>query len=143
MSTSWDWPNLSTEPTCTQQQVESFVRATAGGYGKYVETAAGQVRFRQQDSAGFKSLDSVSEPNSLGYGRIEFVRNSKDSANDQPKHYIRVPAQSNASMILYFVENVWKIPRPKLLIGRTHVVMIIFFDLNHIFGLPRFDLTSL
>ena len=109
------------EPPASRDQVEAFVRATAGGFGSYVESSLGQVRFRQQDTAGSVSFDDI--PGSLGklgYGRIDFVGNSKDAKDspyDQPKHYIRVPAQSNASMILHFVENVWKISRPKLIIG--------------------------
>ena len=43
---------------------------------------------------------------------VEFVGNNKEFNQKQPRHYIRVPKNTDPQLILYFVENVWKIPRP-------------------------------
>ena len=89
---------------------EDFVRATGGGKGAYhllpkgAESEKKKI-FRQQD---------WSQGASLGYGRISFAA----PAND-PKLYLRIPHTADSNMVLHFVESVWNLPRPKLLVGIT------------------------
>lgn len=110
----------------TEDEIESFVRATGGGrgnyendpkYGKHDNSKASILYFQQADNSG--------KPEGcpgLGYGRIKFLRSSGD-----PKPYIRVPWNSkkdsslstNPQLLLHFVETVWGLPRPKLLVSVT------------------------
>ena len=89
---------------------EDFVRATGGGKGTYHPLPKGAESekkkiFRQQE---------WSQGASLGYGRISFAA----TAND-PKLYLRIPHTADSNMVLHFVESVWNLPRPKLLVGIT------------------------
>ncbi len=101
--------------------VEPFVRATGGGRGRYdfepskSESSKSHLYFHQIES-------SATPPDGygLGFGRIRFTQ-----AGDL-KPYIRVPWSSKKDkvstdprLLLHFVETVWGLPRPKLLVSVT------------------------
>ena len=101
--------------------LESFVHSTGGGFGEY--RCEDELRFEKKKSRKYifhqyqltqnlKSKDYY-DPGT-GFGRISFP-----DAPTLPKVYLRVPDQSDPKMLLYFVENVWNLPRPKLVIGIT------------------------
>lgn len=104
---------------------KSFVLATGGGIGQFENQDEGRQNdkvsaFRQQSNA-------MSGSNCLGFGRIKFAD------QDLPANYVRVPwklkstGQSSGidifhthpQMLLYYVENVWNLQRPRILISIT------------------------
>jgi transient receptor potential cation channel subfamily M protein 2 len=111
-----------------EKEVEYFVWATGGGKVK-IEFDSDRKRnchcgwktiaTRELDApTSFKNLGDTD----LGFGRIEFA--------DQAGHlmpYLRIPFKDDratnfpaiAMSSLYYVENVWELPRPKLLISVT------------------------
>ena len=87
---------------------KTFVRATGGGLGSYVADA----------KKGGKFFNQISKCTShqgfgLGFGRIRF---HKDNGL---KPYVRVPSNTDEHKMLYFIENVWGLPRPSLLFSIT------------------------
>jgi hypothetical protein len=110
-----------------EKEIESFVRATGGGRGKYeADPKYGKQESSKHSTQYFQQDDKSKKPEGspgLGYGRIKFLRSSGD-----PKPYIRVPWNSkkecnalstNPQLLLHFVETVWGLPRPKLLVSVT------------------------
>jgi hypothetical protein len=104
----------------TLNEVQDFIRATGGGEGCY-ETD-GEIKFFNQ-SAKCKRPKGFHEKQGLGFGRIKFKQ------DPDPKPYIRVPWNSNDSkqptksicpgLLLHFVETVWGLQRPNLLVSIT------------------------
>ena len=104
--------------------VASFVRATGGGEGSF-ENQFDQIRtvgktyrfFNQKEKC--KRPEGVFEDFGLGFGRIKFHE------NNDPKPYVRVPWQNDESfsthheMLLHFVENVWGLELPNLVVSIT------------------------
>ena len=123
----------------TEHMVENFVRATGGGKGRYAENTDLLPLSKSVNSKGetfefFHQTEKCKSPSGvkgLGFGRIEF---SKAAAGD-PKPFVRVPFQqggvvsssgametsisSDPRLILHFVETVWNLTRPKLLVSIT------------------------
>jgi hypothetical protein len=97
-----------------RREVQEFVNATGGGMGKI-----SNGYFRQS-----KPTKSEIPEFQLGFGRIKFPH------LEQPACYVKVPwkypragsedtTSAHPQMLLHFVENVWNLPRPKLLISIT------------------------
>ena len=113
----------------TPEVIEAFVRATGGGRGKY---EADPSKHNKGDGSRppvlyFQQSEKSRMPEGcpgLGYGRIKFLRSSGD-----PKPYIRVPwnpkhgdstrLSTDPRLLLHFVETVWSLQRPKLLVSVT------------------------
>ena len=112
--------------------VENFVRAAGGGKGYYWSPQEGSSKTKQ---LYFNQTEPCSLPKTLnvfglGFGRIEFQEDS-----DDPKPYLRVPwtkrkgfiigeeahgkISTDYRLLLYFVERVWGLARPKLVISIT------------------------
>ena len=105
-----------------------FVEATGGGRGEYIQE---EDKLKPQ----FNQHEWCSGRRQMGFGRISFSKhkpenvdaNSSFEADYSPsaftrsksRLYIRVPGNSDPNHLLYFMENVWKLPQPKLLIGIT------------------------
>jgi hypothetical protein len=104
---------------------KSFVLATGGGSGQYdcqnTEDHRNKVDvFRQQGNA-------ISGNDCLGFGRVKFPD------QDLPANYVRVPWKlkstgqsigidvfhTHPQLLLYYVENVWNLQRPRILISIT------------------------
>jgi hypothetical protein len=92
--------------------LHDFLKSTGGGFGEYEDRAKDGKR--QGTHGGlFRQYEWCSSPkHGLGFGRISFP-------SVKPTLYLRVPHESDPDMLMYFVENVWNVPRPKLLIGIT------------------------
>ena len=97
-----------------------FVKATGGGKGVYEPLTHGartrKIFYQQElceDLSG-KNAGDEKNPRGLGFGRISFTSSSND-----PKLYLRIPHTSSPKDVLHFVETVWNLPRPKLLVGIT------------------------
>jgi hypothetical protein len=98
--------------------VKTFVLATGGGEGYYEEPplGIGLKTFHQ-------NTDAASGNNCLGFGRLRFPK------QDLPANYIRVPWKMKTSgpnlchthpqVLLYYMENVWNLQRPRMLISIT------------------------
>ena len=116
------------DPTDTDY-VESFVRATGGGKGSF-DTQVDQDRQAGKIYKFFNQKEKCKLPEGnkyfgdckafgLGFGRIKFRQ------NNDPKPYIRVPWQNDDrfknyhEMLLYFVENVWGLELPNLVVSIT------------------------
>ena len=115
----------------------SFVKTTGGGCGEYCPERRAEDKshvnhrnrvryvFRQHQLTErcFNNQGNTSElstrreksenDSGVGFGRISF----HDAPASLAKHYIRVPNTSDPQMLMYFVENVWSLPRPKLVIS--------------------------
>jgi hypothetical protein len=108
--------------TLTKEQVETFVRAVGGGRGNY-ESDPGKTE-SSNPPVYFHQIDRCITPKTgygLGFGKIRFTRAAGDL-----KPYIRVPWSSKKDristdprLLLHFVETVWGLPRPKLLVSVT------------------------
>ena len=130
-----------------EKSLYSFIKATGGGLVTLSEEEAGDSKkvFHQiQKSASLPDL--VEQPNSegenkipsedtlragiLGFGRVQFPD------NNNPSLYLRIPwkhktldgLSSHPQALIYFIENVWRLPRPKLLISVTGGALD--FDMN-------------
>ena len=79
---------------------------------------------KENGSVGIEQADTMDSGGILGYGRILFPESST------PALYLRVPwnrkdtsgpdvISTHPQALLYFIENVWKLPRPRLLISVT------------------------
>jgi hypothetical protein len=111
-------------------EVESFVWATGGGKTVRIRDTPGRVtrhsawdNIKDKKARASKCISFGSK--TLGFGRIEFV--------GQEGHllpYVRIPWSESttpgsaelspiAMAALCYVENVWELPRPKLLISVT------------------------
>jgi hypothetical protein len=103
--------------------VSSFVLATGGGHGYFDDEHTGE-----DTAGGFHQIsNSNSKLNCLGFGRIRFA------GEDLPASYVRVPWRMKVSdpdsdldvyhthpqLLLYHVENVWNLQRPRILISIT------------------------
>jgi hypothetical protein len=97
-----------------RQEVHDFVHATGGGMGRF-----SNGHFRQS-----KPAKSEIPELQLAFGRIKFPH------SEQPACYVKVPwkfpkaeseetISAHPQVLLHFVENVWKLSRPKLLISIT------------------------
>jgi hypothetical protein len=107
------------EPTGpTEKEVENFIRATGGGKGCYVSDSD------DKDIEFFNQTERCKLPDpekqGLGFGRIRFTQ------DPDPKPYIRVPWNPNKPelstdprLLLHFVESVWGLQRPNLLVSIT------------------------
>jgi hypothetical protein len=125
-----DFTRYSQE-TDVEDDVEYFVWATGGGKVElYMDPirkvtchrAWRKIATREQDApTRFKSLGQ----RDLGFGRIEF-----SGQEGQLMPYLRIPFKddhscrstkpsASAMAALYYVENVWELKRPKLLISVT------------------------
>ena len=101
-----------------QAYVGTFVHATGGGEGYYEDPPSGfgAKTFHQ-------NTDALSGNNCLGFGRLRFPK------QDLPANYIRVPWKMKTSgpelchthpqVLLYYIENVWNLQRPRMLISIT------------------------
>ena len=107
--------------TLSKEQVEPFVWATGGGKGKY-ESDPSKPENSNPPLYFHQIQNSATPPDGygLGFGRIRFTQ-----AGDL-KPYIRVPWSSKKGkistdprLLLHFVETVWDLPRPKLLVSVT------------------------
>ena len=85
-----------------------FIRATGGGSGRYNKNSKGQ---RNDDKIFDQKEHCCSD---CGFGRLSF-----NPADDDFKLYIRIPHKSDPKMVLYFIQTVWNLPSPKLIIGIT------------------------
>ena len=99
----------------------TFVRATGGGEGNYepsnnkkraAQCGPKAVRFCQVERC--KEVQVAGRTQGLGFGRISF-----DFAPLDPKLYLRIPKESDPKMAILFVETVWNLPRPKLVMNIT------------------------
>ena len=111
------------------EQVDGFFRATGGGKGKYVASEESSSHVKSETAkvnvSYFHQADKCKSPEGvkgLGFGRIEFPK----AAAGDPKPYVRVPVKSSLSsvssdprLVLHFVETVWNLSRPKLLVSIT------------------------
>lgn len=145
MDLKWDGgkrkPQWKPFSSADENALFSFVKATGGGRVKLIEQEGTDRRriFHQLersfsspdkdepiDSSGKEveaKIQNEIKPKSgiLGYGRIEFP----DS--NHPSLYVRVPwrhknldgLSSHPQALMYFIENVWLLPRPRLLISVT------------------------
>ena len=113
---------------CSEREVECFVRSTGGGKGRIVKSNG---RFHQTVLASSQTGPNKNRGMRLGFGRVAFPE------SDHSACYLRVPwnikdgdsiLTSHPSMLLYFVENVWNLPRPRLLISITGGAMN--FEMN-------------
>ena len=97
-----------------EKDVVDFVYSSGGGRGKFLEGRFRQEQLAKSPVAGMH----------LGFGRISFPQ------LDTSTPYIKVPwnypgdapgekISTHPQALLHFVENVWKLPRPKLLISIT------------------------
>jgi hypothetical protein len=105
-----------------EKQVEDFVKATGGGSGSYTEeTSYGQNAnelkiFNQEGACEAEGLKATQ---GLGFGRIKFCQ------DDEPKPYVRVPwsngegVSTPCDLLLHFVEHVWALERPNLIVSIT------------------------
>ena len=101
-----------------QAYIRTFVYATGGGEGYYEDPASGigAKTFHQNTNA-------MSGHNCLGFGRLRFPK------QDLPASYIRVPwkmktggtelCHTHPQVLLYYMENVWNLQRPRMLISIT------------------------
>jgi hypothetical protein len=106
------------EDDVLQTYVSTFVHATGGGEGYYEDQASGigSKIFNQ-------TADAVSGNDCLGFGRLRFPK------QDLPANYIRVPWKmktpgaevfhTHPQVLLYYIENVWNLQRPRMLISIT------------------------
>ena len=86
---------------------KSFIRATGGGIGSYQDGKKGNRIFNQVSKCtSYKGFG-------LGFGRVRFQN------DDEPKPFIRIPSNTDEEKLLYFIENVWELPRPSLLFSIT------------------------
>ena len=115
---------------CTEDEIESFVRATGGGWGKYEPDSPKHSNKHDKSKSSilyFQQSDKSIKPqgcHGLGYGRIRFPHSSGD-----PKPYIRVPwnpqkgdtsrITTDPRLLLHFVNAVWNLERPRLLVSVT------------------------
>ena len=120
-----------------------FVEATGGGRGEYIdEIDQSKLLFNQHEwcsgrrQMGFGRISfSKSKPENVD-ANSSFSKSNETTPNvdansstagstpraftrSKSRLYIRVPGNSNPNHLLYFMENVWKLPQPKLLIGIT------------------------
>jgi hypothetical protein len=98
-------PNINTD------ELKEFVKSTGGGSGKYEQCNNSRIKDGEQQGSSFRQYEWCTS-SKLGFGRISFP-------SVEPKLYLRVPDNSNPDMLVHFVEHVWNIPRPKLLLGVT------------------------
>jgi hypothetical protein len=97
--------------TKTCIDIQEFVRSTGGGHGEYIQSKNSRIKDEEQKVKLFHQYEWCASQK-LGFGRISFP-------TVEPKLYLRVPHNSDPDMLVHFVENVWNISRPKLLIGIT------------------------
>jgi hypothetical protein len=100
---------------------KTFVKATGGGYGEYLslDDTVDDTKDKTQFIFHQYQLTQVHKQPSkhdtgIGFGRISF-----QSAPSVPKLYLRVPIETDPDMLLDFMDMVWNLPRPKLIIGIT------------------------
>jgi hypothetical protein len=94
-----------------EQAIKDFVEATGGGKGEYKPK-----RNRQRnDDKIFHQLSCSSSIQPCGFGRIKFHA----TEDDDFKLYLRFPHTSDPKLVLYFMQTVWNLPSPKLIIGIT------------------------
>jgi hypothetical protein len=104
------------------------VLATGGGHGYFEEERAGEETASARALRQFRQISNAnSKINCLGFGRIRFA------GEDLPASYVRVPWKRKATdpdseidvyhthpqLLLYHVENVWNLQRPRILISIT------------------------
>ncbi len=104
---------------------KSFVIATGGGYGEYLplygkdskEEGDRQYIFHQFQLTQNRNIMPPKESHDtrIGFGRISF----QSAPLVPPKLYLRVPKNTDPNMLLDFMDMVWSLPRPKLIIGIT------------------------
>ena len=99
--------------------INEFVRATGGGRGKYPDESECQ----SNDPIEVLSLNCFhqyqwsSSVREMAFGRVSFTCKSEEAV--EPKFYLKIPSSTDPYILVHFVENVWNIPRPKLVIGIT------------------------
>ena len=107
---------------CKEMDIETFVRYTGGGSGKLEKKHKSFHQSVPSTSRVDSGRDESNTKKRLGFGRVSFPE------NHHPACYLRIPWKlregnttitSNPMALLYFVENVWKLPRPRLLISIT------------------------
>ena len=114
----------------------SFVRATGGGRGEMdsafdISNPIEKRAFNQREKCAtiLSDCDNANSKDQkqneiLGFGRIAFPESNAHSL------YVRVPwklkgasgseiLSTHPQALLFFIENVWKLPRPRLLISIT------------------------
>jgi hypothetical protein len=98
-----------------QQALEKFIMETGGGKGKYRDKYSTRGR-RNDDTKLFDQHSPLegSKEKTCGYGRLKF-----DATKDDFKLYLRIQHDSDPKMVLYFMQTVWNLPSPKLIIGIT------------------------
>jgi hypothetical protein len=94
---------------------EAFIMETGGGKGIYVykESKIKGQRNIEKIFNQSEHCDSLKQ-NKCGFGRLKF-----NATMDDYKLYLRVQKNSDPNMVLYFMQTVWNLPSPKLLIGIT------------------------
>ena len=105
--------------------LKSFIQETGGGEGKFCTSEICKSKFQR----GIFQQQISSKDQVTAFGRIRFP-----ATKSEPKHYLRVPQNSDPETLLQFVENVWSLPRPKFLIGITGSAteMELTADLDHL-----------
>ena len=105
------------ERPLTREEVENFVKVTGGGKG-YYSSGSRESFFNQTERCSRPA--GLLDRQGLGFGRIEFPED-KD-----PKPFIRVPWNTNRDsistdprLLLDFVERVWGLERPNLVVSIT------------------------
>jgi hypothetical protein len=95
--------------TDEEDALRSFITATGGGTGKYKS----KINEKRNDSKIFdQHTYCIGEK--CGFGRLAFPM-----ADNDYKLYLRIPQKADPMMVLYFMNTVWNLPSPKLLIGIT------------------------
>jgi hypothetical protein len=96
------------------KKIHEFVKSTGGGCGEYIACESRPIKDEERPRNLFHQHEWCSSQK-LGFGRISFP----SDPSVEPKQYLRVPHDSDPDMLVHFVENVWNISQPKLLIGIT------------------------
>ncbi len=94
---------------------EAFIMETGGGKGVYSYKAS-KIKGQRHEDMIFDQHEVCDsrKQNKCGFGRLKF-----DATKDDPKLYLRIQKTSDPNMVLYFMQTVWNLPSPKLLIGIT------------------------
>jgi hypothetical protein len=91
------------------EAILEFIKATGGGKGKYSYDSKGQTN---EDRIFYQDEHCGSER--CGFGRLHF-----HATGDDFKLFLRIPHTSDPRMVLHFMQTVWNLPSPKLIIGIT------------------------
>ena len=89
------------------------------------------MHFHFAGDTGFQSKgceclaqDEGSKKFAMGFGRILFKKDAKKRSNQKffvydPKLYVIIPNTSDPMAVILFVEAVWKLPRPQVVMNVT------------------------